>query len=322
MSLNGNWIDLVILFVLFFFVLDGWGKGFWILITELFSFLGALLAAIRFYPLAANFLEANFALTYDLSNALGFLIVAIFAEAILGSLAWGGVGKIPKNWSDSLPNKILGIIPAVLNGLVLIAFVLTCLIALPVSPYLKKDVFASRFGGSLIGQTTGLEHKFKEIFGGALEEALAFLTVKPESTERVDLRFTTKELSVDGVSETKMFTLVNEERRKQGLKELAWDLRLVTLAQVHSQDMFERGYFSHYSPEGESIGDRLKENKIDFLVAGENLAYAPSVLVAHNGLMASPGHRRNILSSEYGRIGIGVIDGGIYSKMFVQVFTN
>jgi len=43
---------------------------------------------------------------------------------------------------------------------------------------------------------------------------------------------------------------------------------------------------------------------------------------AHNGLMNSEGHRANILEPEFRKIGIGVIDNGVYGKMFVQVFTD
>jgi len=40
------------------------------------------------------------------------------------------------------------------------------------------------------------------------------------------------------------------------------------------------------------------------------------------GLMNSPGHRANILNPNFHKIGIGVIDGGIYGKMYTQEFTN
>ena len=90
----------------------------------------------------------------------------------------------------------------------------------------------------------------------------------------------------------------------------------------NAKDMMERGYFSHFSPEGNDVASRLNEAGVDYLVVGENLAYAPSVNLAHQGLMNSPGHRANILSADFGKVGIGVIDGGIYSKMFTQVFTD
>ena len=61
---------------------------------------------------------------------------------------------------------------------------------------------------------------------------------------------------------------------------------------------------------------------IHFQAAGENLALAPNINLAHQGLMNSPGHRANILSPDFKKVGIGVIDGGIYGEMFVQEFSN
>jgi uncharacterized protein YkwD len=58
------------------------------------------------------------------------------------------------------------------------------------------------------------------------------------------------------------------------------------------------------------------------LSAGENLAYAPSVAIAHEGLMNSPGHRENILRASFNKLGVGVIDAGVNGKMFCQEFTN
>ncbi len=71
-----------------------------------------------------------------------------------------------------------------------------------------------------------------------------------------------------------------------------------------------------------SPADRLDKQSIPYLIMGENLAYAPTESIAHTGLMNSPGHRANILSPEFGQVGLGVIDAGIYGKMFVQEFTN
>lgn len=86
--------------------------------------------------------------------------------------------------------------------------------------------------------------------------------------------------------------------------------------------MFERHYFSHVSPEGKDIGDRLQAAGIAYRVSGENLAYAPDVSTAHRGLMNSEGHRRNILDPEFHRVGIGIIDSGTYGCIFTQVFAN
>src|SRR5687767_14689104 len=65
----------------------------------------------------------------------------------------------------------------------------------------------------------------------------------------------------------------------------------------------KRGYFAHVTPENRSPFDRIREADVRFLAAGENLALAPSVQLAHNGLLKSPEHRANILRSSFGRVG-------------------
>jgi len=82
------------------------------------------------------------------------------------------------------------------------------------------------------------------------------------------------------------------------------------------------GDFGHVSPDGEDVGDRLEKDGIKYAIAGENLALAPTVTTAQNGLMNSEGHRANILEPKFKKVGIGVIDNGVYGKMFVQVFTD
>jgi uncharacterized protein YkwD len=100
------------------------------------------------------------------------------------------------------------------------------------------------------------------------------------------------------------------------------DMQLRKLARSHSLDMFQRGYFSHYTPDGLSPFDRMNAANIEYTYAGENLALAPSTDLAMQGLMNSPGHRANILNPNFNKIGIGAIDGGIYGIMFSQEFTN
>ena len=94
------------------------------------------------------------------------------------------------------------------------------------------------------------------------------------------------------------------------------------MARAHSLDMFRRGYFAHDSPDGLSPAERLVHASIPFRLMGENLAYAPSVQIAHDGLMHSPDHRANILRTEFGRVGIGVIRSQFRGRMFSQEFAD
>jgi uncharacterized protein YkwD len=66
----------------------------------------------------------------------------------------------------------------------------------------------------------------------------------------------------------------------------------------------------------------MKKAGVRYLTGGENLALGQTLNICHNGLMNSPGHRANILDSGYGRVGIGILDGGMHGLMVSQEFRN
>lgn len=129
---------------------------------------------------------------------------------------------------------------------------------------------------------------------------------------------------VQGLSadEQRMFNLVNSARASAGLRPLQIDMTLVKLARLKAQDMINKNYFSHTSPTYGSPFDMMRSYGVSYRYAGENLAGAPTVDSAHTNLMNSPGHRANILNSNFTKVGIGVVSGGPYGKMFVQMFTG
>jgi len=321
-SLNGNWVDLVVLIILFFFVSEAWRVGFWYLLADFLSFLGSLIISLRGYQYVAHFLRDSFSLPNSIANALGFLSAAVIVESILGIILVNLVSKLPKKVWKSWWNKALAALPALGEGLIFVGFILTLLVGFPINPGIKRDLVESKIGGYILKGTSGLEKKVNEIFGGVIEDSLTYLTVKPGSKESIPLNVGKSELKVDEVSEQGMLRLVNEERKKRGIKELTWSTEIVPVARGHAMDMWQRHYFGHISPEGKDVGDRLSAAGIKYRLAGENLALAPTLATAHNGLMNSEGHRENILDAEFNKVGIGVIDNGIYGKMFVQVFTD
>lgn len=320
--MQGNWVDLIILAVLVFFALEAFRVGVWIILADLSSFIISLIVSLRFYPLVSKFLQANFSLNLSIANALGFLVLAIIIESFLGLVLSRVLRKIPaKIWEWKL-SKLAGVVPAIAEGLVLIAFVLMLVLALPISPKVKNDISASTIGQAIVEKTAGVEGKLNDIFGGVIEQSLTYFTIKPQSQETVNLQITSFDLSVDSASETEMFKLVNQERQAAGVGQLVWEENLVPVARAHAEDMWRRQYFSHISPDGADVGDRLQSANINYSLAGENLALAPTVATAHTGLMNSPGHRENILEGKFRKMGIGVIDNGYYGKMFVQVFSD
>lgn len=115
--------------------------------------------------------------------------------------------------------------------------------------------------------------------------------------------------------EQQAFALLNADRRANGLKALGWNQQLADLAREYAQDMINRDFFSHDNPEGQSPFDRMRLRGIKFGSAAENLAFNRSVEAAERAFMDSPGHRANILDSDFTQVGIGVcrdMNGTVY----------
>ncbi len=318
--LSLNWVDYLILIILAFYAYEGYASGFFRAILDLINFVLSFLIGLRLYGFVAEFLLDKFSMPQGFSNAIGFFIVTLFFEIIIGI----AIRKAPP--FDILflrsINKILGILPGILSGTILVSFILILTVAMPMAASIKQPISSSKIGNFLLSNTQGWEKQLNNIFGGAINETINFLTVEPKGNEIVALNFKTKNTSFDSVSERYMFSLVNKERLSRGLKEIIFDDDLSRVGRKHCKDMFERGYFSHYTPEGFSPFDRMEEAGIIYDFAGENLALSPNTDIAMQGLMNSPGHKANILSVNFGRVGIGVVDGGIYGEMFCQEFTN
>ena len=104
-----------------------------------------------------------------------------------------------------------------------------------------------------------------------------------------------------------LFDLTNADRVKHGFSILKQSDQVAETARKHSTDMAQNHYFDHENLQGQSPFDRMTADGLSFTQAGENLAYGqPSAIFAHEGLMNSPGHRKNILHKEFTYLGIGV----------------
>jgi hypothetical protein len=317
-----NWVDLVIISLLIFFALDAWNKSFLGEVFDFITFLLAFFLSFRFYNLAGSFFEKNFNLPHSLALILGFTAIWFLVEIVLLGLLQLLIPRLNKLRVVDHKLQPLALVPAIFRGLIFIAIILIIVGIFPIQPGIKSAVNKSLLGSFILDKTQQLDTPLKSVFGDLSNDTLSFFTIKPKSDESLDLGFKTSNFEPDEVLESKMINLVNQERTSRGLNALTFSPKLRNLGRLHSGDMFQRGYFSHFSPEGKTVADRAKENNVDYLIIGENLAYAPNLDLAHKGLMNSEGHRANILSPEYNQIGIGILDGGVYGLMITQVFSN
>lgn len=145
---------------------------------------------------------------------------------------------------------------------------------------------------------------------------------------------------------------VNRERVAHGLDRLTIRPEMQAAARFHSLDMGVNSFFDHQAPDGRSHVERVAAFDRTLLAEGtaENLAqFGPAVCMdenqtevpcalapgfrppsggfivddLHRKLMASEGHRRNILDPEVTHIALGVArtETGVYvTQLFANVF--
>jgi uncharacterized protein YkwD len=135
----------------------------------------------------------------------------------------------------------------------------------------------------------------------------------------------TEELGLSS-DETSILHFINFNRTQNGLNIILPNEQLSSIARIRSNDMLNRNYFSHYTPEGKNIRDILKDNNEIFQYEGENLAKAsPSSWGSPEAItiawMDSPTHKYNILRPVYGKIGISIIDANDI-RMVTTIFVN
>jgi len=319
-----TFVDLLLILIIFLSALYGYRRGFILGLLDLVRWIASLLAGLRFYQPVAGFLRLFLNWSDVWLLPLAFILTVTVAGLVIQLLGYWLLKRLPKDVHRRLYNRLLGILPGFASGLILAAIVASLLLAMPVFDGLHRSARQSVLADRLSMATERLEASLAPVFDEAISRTFNMLTIRPEpeSKERVDLPFKVSNPVPRPDLEARMLEMVNAERVASGLEPLAPDPALTEVARRHSADMFARGYFSHATPEGRSPFDRIKEGGITFRTAGENLALAPTLSVAHEGLMNSPGHRANILRPQFGRVGIGILDGGSRGLMATQNFRD
>lgn len=320
-----NIIDVILVLVIILSIWRGYQKGFLLGLLEMAGWLGSLLLTFLSYPYVVRWLDERATNQSVWLLPLVFIGCFFVIRLIIGALINLILSAVPEHIHKSGVNRTTGIIPGLLNGLIYAAILATILLIVPLSDQVSSLARDSMLATKFTEPVAKVEEKLSPVFEDAVKRTIGKMTVdnsESESEKFVKLHYTVKEPEARPDLEAQMLVMVNEERVKQGLKPVVADPEMTAVARKHSTDMFARGYFSHFTPEGKDPFDRMKADKVKFLAAGENLALARNVRMAHEGLMNSPGHRENILRPTYGRLGIGIMDGGIYGIMVTQNFRN
>lgn len=120
--------------------------------------------------------------------------------------------------------------------------------------------------------------------------------------------------------EQEILDYMNEYRKQNGLSELKVLANLQEVAKSKAIDMVNNNYFSHTSQNLGTPFEMLKNEKVSYKIAGENLAGSTTPKKAFDAWKKSKLHNKNMLEEEFEYTGICVIDSPMYGKMFVQIF--
>lgn len=104
-----------------------------------------------------------------------------------------------------------------------------------------------------------------------------------------------------------LFRLLNQTRREAGLVPLEYHAGLAGVAEAHSRDMVENGFVGHTSPTTGDAPARVNRAGYRSGLVLENIGRGYSPREIHRGLLASPGHRANILNPDVTHVGVGVV---------------
>jgi uncharacterized protein YkwD len=287
-------------------------------VTDLLGLLLGIPLAFRAGGAAGDLLFSSFAPVYG--RTLGAVIVLALIAALVSKVAANSFVP-PIDGVDQAGGAVLGLI----RGGVFATMAVIIVSGVAGSAGSSGYTDGSAFGGFVTDPDSWPLPAFAAVTGDRqLAQAVAFNHEFPggpvlSAGYRVLPETALEDLHPDGEAGVAITLLVNEERSAAGLPTLTWSSALSEVAARYATEMATEGFFSHNSPRTGDVGDRLDSAGISFRVAGENLAWGPTVDRIHVGLMNSPTHRDNILNGRFRNLGVGVVRGPL-GLMVVQVF--
>jgi uncharacterized protein YkwD len=320
-----NLLDIVILFLIMTGVVMGIQRGFLRTSLDLIVLVTAAFAGARLYRPISDIFHSMFGAQGASINALSLVLGALLFLLLLNLLIAWTVTPHLVSLRISRPLRLadngFGVIPGLVYGLLFGAMLTLTLGLVSIGDSVDRALADSDLARQLRSAATSATTSLARETAMDLADFTYIVVPEEETTYRVPPTGDSELTAEDGL-EAELFELVNQERLQRGLNSLEYDTSLVPVARGHSQEMLQLGYFSHVSPNTGTLGDRLNDADVVYTSAGENLAYAPNVSIAHRGLMQSDGHRANILEPSWERVGIGILSAPDGTIMVTQLFAR
>lgn len=317
-----NWVDFVVIVFVVIYAAFVFKRGF---LAQFFEFLGffiSLICAITIFPILA-FLIVLVGFKSELVNLISFIFIFISSEVLFSAFFNDFFRKLPMSLILSRFNRYFGLIPNLFSSFLIVSFIFTVIIVLPIPTSIKTTITGSKIVGNILPFTTRFNVPLEQAFSRSISEGIVSITsTKQDSESFVRLSIPNHQTLLDPDSEKLLFTALNQVRLEKNLPQLRLDPILTKIAREHSKAMIDESYFGHIDPQGKSPYDRAIAANLSFNSLAENLSFAPDAFTANDGFLHSPEHLKSMISTKYTRVGIGVYDTVKYGKMFTETFAD
>lgn len=287
---------------------------------------GTLLISLILYPYLSDIFIFYLFLTKELSDAISFILVfgIVFVLWTFPIIFFNKRLKIIQKSPDTRSigtslNIILSASFGFLSYTLLCSYMLAILLSFPIAGIIKKSIGQSFVGSALSAQTYTIESQLKKA-AGFTNHLLNYTAIEPDSKKTTLLNFTTIDQTREKNYEDAVLKILNAIRKRNNIPLLVPNAVLTLVSEAHAKDMLARGYISHTTPEGYFVSDRI-ESAGGRIYAQEIIIFTQAINLASVGLQ-DPIFNKIIQNSYLQRVGIGVLDAGLYGQIVVIVFTH
>lgn len=306
-------VDLIIVVLFVVMVLVGLRSGF-------LSALKSLIALILSYAISLFSIKPLMNGLSDVGlreNLYSPMIIFVFILIVI----WGVIFAVELNLFKKIDKKIprwTGVIPGILMGIALCNIIYILLFGLigeqaiikqsKICPYfVSKNIFKIFTHKPFISREEAIDGE---------------VIITKEENEIITVSNLPDYAPPSAELKQKILTMINSFRTENGRDSLKEDAKLDVLADNYATEILKTKQFSHLDQSLKMPEDRAIILDIRFNYLGENLAIAPSLEAAHQGLTESSSHRDNLLQPLFRRVGISVRKLNSSSVLVVQEFSN
>ena len=208
-----NFVDILLAFVVLSSVWLGWRRGFLLGLLDLVRWCVSLLVALRLYPTVARILGPLVEGTKS-GQPAAFLLTGVAVGLLVHLLGSALLRRLPPDVHERSFNRALGVLTGLASGLIFASIIAALLLAMPLPEWMRESSREGLLSNRLAVYNERLEAVLAPVFDEAVAETLNKLTIRPESSERVELPYKIAVTKPLPELEARMLELVNEKIRR------------------------------------------------------------------------------------------------------------